>query len=609
MRVALYIRVSTKLQEDKYSLNAQKTELIRYAESMKWEIVDVYQDVDSGTKLDKKGLESMLDAVEEGQIDIVLCIEQDRLSRLDTVKWEYLKGVLRDNQVKIAEPGIMTDLTNEDDEFVSDLKNLLAQRSRRDMLRKMARGKRQRTREGKVWGRQPEEYHYDPVNEVVSINEERAWIIPFIDEFFLKRKIGTTTIAKELRKRCKTAEGKEWTSNHVLEKLKRKAYHGVFERTFGNGETITKPNVYPKLRSEETYNQIQIELKNRHNRSPAAPHFLRGIYIRCGSCEMKIGVEKTLAYGDKGQRYDIFSLRHGNENTRDNCKYNPCINVKRIQRGFIQAVKDILTDPEKARQYIDSDFDEIELERIKNDIKRLEKQKQSTQEKTDRLLDLYLDGNWPKEKLDANRQTLDVQLSAIEDDLSERKRKRDLIQSNQINYETVVNFLSIAERFDQLLDEQEQQDLVQSLFPNATLDLDNELFILHANLPQKVTVDIKVQIETSEMVLEREVLENSRKRYDQAQKYLNKQPGTTLAALSRALKCQPSTLKKDQERFGPLKNIAPNRLRPELRVERVKVLKKELVQNPKASERLLEEITGINRKTIRKLIKEEGLKH
>lgn len=30
MRAAIYIRVSTKLQEDRYSLNAQTTELTRY---------------------------------------------------------------------------------------------------------------------------------------------------------------------------------------------------------------------------------------------------------------------------------------------------------------------------------------------------------------------------------------------------------------------------------------------------------------------------------------------------------------------------------------------------------------------------------------------------
>lgn len=115
--VAIYIRVSTKMQEDRYSLPAQRHELTKYAEQQGWHIVRAFEDVDSGANYEKVGLTKLLDAVDDGLIDIVLVTDQDRLSRLDTVNWELLKGVLRDNNVKIAEPGRIVDLSNEDDEF------------------------------------------------------------------------------------------------------------------------------------------------------------------------------------------------------------------------------------------------------------------------------------------------------------------------------------------------------------------------------------------------------------------------------------------------------------------------------------------------------------
>ncbi|MBV2197413.1 recombinase family protein [Bacillus velezensis] len=105
MRATLYYRVSTKMQEHKYSLKAQKQELRKYAESQNWIIAKEFRDVDSGAKLDKSGLNALLDFVEEGGCDVVLCIDQDRLSRLDTVSWEFLKSALRENNVRIAEPG------------------------------------------------------------------------------------------------------------------------------------------------------------------------------------------------------------------------------------------------------------------------------------------------------------------------------------------------------------------------------------------------------------------------------------------------------------------------------------------------------------------------
>ena len=60
--------------------------------------------------------------------------------------------------------------------------------------------------------------------------------------------------------------------------------------------------------------------------------------------------------------------------------------------------------------------------------------------------------------------------------------------------------------------------------------------------------------------------------------------------------------------FGPFKNILPNRLRPELREERIEAIKAVLKDDPLAPGRKIEDLTGINRKMVYKLIKEENLK-
>ncbi|WP_301109851.1 hypothetical protein [Sporosarcina sp.] len=67
-------------------------------------------------------------------------------------------------------------------------------------------------------------------------------------------------------------------------------------------------------------------------------------------------------------------------------------------------------------------------------------------------------------------------------------------------------------------------------------------------------------------------------------------------------------MKRDQERFGPFKHLAPNKQCPDLKKQRVIVLQNELRKNPNISGRQLEKHTGINRKMIYKLMKEEELK-
>ncbi|WP_399632743.1 recombinase family protein [Sporosarcina sp. SG10008] len=229
----------------------------------------------------------------------------------------------------------------------------------------------------------------------MKVNEKKAWIIPFIDGKYLTEELNPTAISRELNNRCKTAEGKEWTDSQVVDKLKRKAYHGDFERKF-KAETITVPNIYPKLRTEETFNRIQAEIERRYNWNPASPHILRGIDINCANCGNTLTISKSTASDNSGdQEYTTYSLEHsGYWKQKDKCSSKPFINVKRIQHNLKEAVKYILIDPEKAKLYIDSGFDADEVSKLSKEIKRLEAQKQSVQEKTDHLLDLHLHGKW-----------------------------------------------------------------------------------------------------------------------------------------------------------------------------------------------------------------------
>jgi len=605
IRAILYYRVSTKLQEKKFSLSAQETELTRYAQQQDWEIVASFQDTDSGGKLDKAGLNALLDCVEEGKADIVLVIDQDRLSRLDTIGWEYLKGILRENKVKIAEPGMITDLANEDEEFISDIKNLIAKREKRAIVRKMMRGKRQFTREGNVWGVQPEEYNYDKTSKTLSVNEERSWIIPFIDNLYLSEGVSAKEIARRLNLRTSTSKGKKWTENQVLLKLKNPCYHGVLRKTFSTGETINVPDVYPKLRTLQEFEAIQEVLAARRNRKPADPHILRNIEIKCASCGNIISVHRITQYGEESN----YALMHTYDGSRDLCKVKPYVNTRRVEKSFIQAVKDILKSEKIAKQYIDpANYDNSQIKTLELSIKQYKKQVADIHLKKDRLLEVYLSGRWPIEKLDEEGAKLDKELETLEKSLERDKNKISLLKANKLNYETVVSFLSTVANFDTWLLIEEQQKTIGMMFPSATLDIDNNVLVLNSLLPQGITLPINVPIQTTEEMVEERLFEKSKVRYEACQKYLNDNPGTTLNKLSEVMHSNVSTLESDQKRFGKFKNVALAKGSNELRAKRLKILSSTLKKHPSASGRELEKLTGINRKTIYKLINEEGLR-
>lgn len=489
MRVAIYIRVSTKLQEDRFSLSAQEGELTRYAAHMGWEVVGVYKDIDSGGKLEKEGLQRLLDDVEDGGIDVVLCIDQDRLSRLDTVAWEFLKSVLRDNRVKIAQPGKIKDLEDEDDEFFSDLENLFARREKKKIVKRMMRGKRQRTREGKGWGKPPSEYNYDKATGAYSVNQQWSWVIPFIDNLYLKENLSDQAIANKLNEICSTPNGKRWSDFNVSQKLTNKAYHGVMEKTFSNGETISMPDIYPPLRSEETWEKIQAERQKRHGRRKEVFfNLLRRVNITCGSCGRVITVKQSGT-----DKYAIhFYLKHGRAvRTKDAEACRISINTLRVEPNLIQAIKSILSSKEAAEKYVKFEFTQQDIDDLKKDLSNCEKSLQEVKAKQDRLLDLYLDGAFKKDALDKKQKQLEVEADVYQQQKDEITLKLHTAQNNMINYRMVEEYLAGALRFEVELSPKQQMELIGTLFPSGVLFEDRlELTGKIGDVPININVPI-----------------------------------------------------------------------------------------------------------------------
>ncbi|MFG6315915.1 recombinase family protein [Bacillus velezensis] len=600
MRAALYYRVSTKMQEHKYSLKAQKQELRKYAESQNWIIVKEFRDVDSGAKLDKSGLNALLDFVEEGGCDVVLCIDQDRLSRLDTVSWEFLKSALRENNVRIAEPGSITDLDNEDDEFISDIKNLIARREKRAINRRMMRGKRQRTREGKGWGKTPIEYNYDKNTGTYSVNEKWSWVIPFIDDLYLNKGYSFKRIAKELNKITLTPTGKKWSDTVIASKIKNKAYHGVMRKTFSNGETIEIENIYPKLRSEESYEKLQEvrELKyQKKTRENEVPQLLRRTYMTCGLCGRKLTIHMS---GTK--EYGIhFYITHGRpERQKDDFKCDLSINMIRVEQNIVSAIKNIIKSEELARDHIQMDFDESDAARLRDEVKAAKKSLADAREKVDRLLPLYLDGKFPKEQLDKQHGFLMNEITTHEKRVKQLNAQLSIVESQQFNYDLILEYFKIAERFDTWLTQNEQMDMIGKLFPQTTVYSDH--IVMAGELPNGAPLEISVKVDPNPYERRNGNQKDNRDpwgKYQKIQQMMKDKPGIPQSKIAAELNIAPSTIVRLRNKYGEFENqIKAINHDPE---GKRKILEEYVQKNPNASLRQISRDTGMSTTTVRRI--------
>lgn len=600
MRTAIYIRVSTKLQEKKYSLKAQKEELTRYAVQQGWEITDYFKDVETGGTLNKDGLNELIDHIEEEKCDVVLCINQDRLSRLDTISWEFLKDVLRENNVKIAEPGNLTDLANEDDEFISDIKNLIARREKRTIVKRMMYGKRQRTREGKGWGKTFLEYIPDGKGGYL-INEEWAWTIPFIDDLYVNKKLSDRKIAEILTKKAKKPSGKVWSVGDVMNRLTSRAFHGDLVKDFKKfkEETIVVEEVFPPLRTKEMWEKIQRERKKRHRRKPMVyPHLLREVEITCEKCKKKLSMHQS---GSK--RYGIrYYLKHSYK--LSNC--DTSIWDGRFEENLITAIQNILESEEMAKNYIQLEYNEEEMIRLKKEIKQMKTQKQKLNEKLDKLLELYLDDMFDKKTLQQKKNHYTVQLEVLSKNIIQKENKIKLIEEKQFNYDMVYEYLSIIENFDLELTIEEQMDMIGVLFPTGKLTSDEKYLLLNGTLQNNIPLEIKIPVNPNPFKpIKREKYDRFEK-YKEIEQLFQQHPMTPQIEIAKMAGVAPSTIHRLKERFGPYKNYTPIiQQNPKERIEEIKELIK---KDPKITGNQISKITGIPKNTVYRLMRNHNLR-
>ncbi|MNJ40441.1 putative transposon DNA-invertase [compost metagenome] len=96
MNAHLYLRASTKDQD----ASRPKVALELFAGEKGLNIVRVYAENISGTKLNRPELLSLLDTAESG--DVLLVESVDRLSRLSQADWDTLKGTIKTKGLRLV---------------------------------------------------------------------------------------------------------------------------------------------------------------------------------------------------------------------------------------------------------------------------------------------------------------------------------------------------------------------------------------------------------------------------------------------------------------------------------------------------------------------------
>ena len=499
----IYTRVSTSMQVDGYSLDAQKDKLRKYAEYQEMSIVGEYSDEGkSGKSVEgRPQFKQMLADVESGKdnVDYVLVFKLSRFGRNAADVLSSLQK-MQDYGVNLicVEDGI--DSSKDVGKLMISVLSAVAEIERENILVQTMEGRRQKAREGR-WNGGFAPYGYQLVNGELIIAEDEAEIIRIIYDKFVNTTMGMAAIAAFLNN---SGYKKKLRQNNTIEGFSTSFVKGVLDNpiycgklAFGRRKNEKIPGtrneyhivkqkdyllsdgVHEAIISEEMWNQAHRKRQETgvlqvKTHSLEHEHILSGI-IKCPVCGSGMyGNVNRKKHPDGGYYKDYFyyACKHRRLVDGHKCGYRKQWSEEKINNAVEEVIRKLVKNPKFEEAILNKIGSRIDTEEIEKEIERLEKQHRQLTGAKGRLgqqmdsLDI-MDKFYEKKYQDMETRLYRLydEIEGVENSIEEVKNRLLNIKQQKISEENVYQFLLY---FDKLYDK--FTDLEKKEFLNSFVE-------------------------------------------------------------------------------------------------------------------------------------------
>lgn len=361
-KVAAYARVSTDETDQFHSYQAQIEEFTqRINKNDEWEFAGMYCDEGiTGTMMSKRpGFLSMIQAAEDGHIDLILTKSISRFSR-NTIDILTVIQTLRNINVEIFfEKENLSSLDPKID-FILTVMSSMAQEESRSISENTKWGIQKRFEQGKLIMNTNRFLGYDKDKEgTLIINEEQAKTVKYIFHKYLNG-MSITSLARHLTdEKIKNGLGRvNWYSDTVKELLMNEKYAGdlMLQKTVtidylthqavindGHATKYYIKNAHEPIIDRETFNIVQIMIhardailsedsKERFKHLAHKP--MKGL-VYCSRCHR---IYNSKMY-NSGTTFKKSMLKcHTSRNNPHNCD-NPSIHEPLLERATLHVIE------------------------------------------------------------------------------------------------------------------------------------------------------------------------------------------------------------------------------------------------------------------------------
>ena len=509
IKVYLYTRVSTTMQIDGYSLDAQKTKMKAFCDYNEYEIAGEYEDAGkSGKSIEGRiTFNQMMDDIKSGkdEVSYVIVFKLSRFGR-NAVDVLATLQVMQDFGVNLicVEDGI--DSSKDAGKLMISVLSAVAEIERENIRVQTMEGRMQKAREGK-WNGGFAPYGYSLIDGKLEVNKEEAVAIRMIFDQYVNTDLGANGIAKYLENhgihKIARQNGKNPLFDAAL--IRRIIQNPVYSGKISYGRRRTEKvhgtrNEYRQVKkddyllvdglhealvSEEVWEQAQVKVAaqakkyekvNRDKREKI--HLLSGI-LKCPVCGAGMYGNKSIKKRKDGSNYTDFyyyGCKHRNMTRGHKCDYKKQVHEEMLDASVAEVISKLVSNPKfsdlirnKINMEVDTSALDQEIENYKIQLRKLYHNKDTILSDMDSLD--YEDKHYQRRKTDLENhlyKTYDKIDDAEELLVSAKAKKRSLL-ADKITGDNIYKALVFFDKLYAQMNEAEKREFLSQLVDNVQI--------------------------------------------------------------------------------------------------------------------------------------------
>ena len=513
-KVYIYTRVSTAMQIDGYSLDAQKARMKAFADYNDYEIVGEYEDAGKSGKSIEGRFEfnRMMEDIKSGKdgVAFVLVFKLSRFGRNAADVLSTLQ-IMQDFGVNLicVEDGI--DSSKDAGKLMISVLSAVAEIERENIRVQTMEGRIQKAREGK-WNGGFAPYGYQLASGKLEINEEEAPAIRTIFDQYVHTDIGSNGIAKYLENhgihKIQRQNGKNplFDSHLIRLILKNPVYCGKIaygrrktEKVHGTRNDyhlveqdnyILVDGLHEPIVTEEVWQAAQVKLlaqakKYEHvNRGKdERTHLLSGI-VKCPICGAGMYGNKSIKHKKDGTKYKDFyyyGCKHRSMTRGYKCDYKKQIREELLDDAVAEIIVKLVSNPKFADMMQQKINMKVDTSAIEQEIANYEKQLRQSYSVKSKIME-EIDSLDPDDRhyirrkadLDDRLYRMYDKIEETESRLIEARAKKTAIEAEKITGDNIYKVLIYFDKLYKVMNDVEKRQLMESLISEIQIFEDRQ---------------------------------------------------------------------------------------------------------------------------------------